>query len=169
MTRRLASLLAGLLLALALSGCLAGDADVFGPGDDGGTATGTNEAGNGLALAMKAVPALGEVGTEVAFTLKAVDAADGVAWTLDFGDGSKPHAGKGLPADVGHTYTKAGAFVALFTVEDGLGVSKATLTVEMTPSHHSSSSSSTSTSTSPTPSPSSGGGGAPPETSTSTS
>lgn len=147
-------MLAGtLLVALALSGCLSGGADnSFGPegSDDGGTATGVNEAGNGLALVFKASPAAGEAPLEVELTLRASGAPAAVAWAIDFGDGSAPERGTGLPAEVSHTYRKEGVMTVTASVGEGATASKAILSLLVRPeSQDEESTSSTSTTTQP--------------------
>jgi PKD repeat protein len=129
---------AGLLLlaTLALSGCLSGDGGgAFGPGgsDDGGTATGVNEAGNGLALVFKASPAAGAAPLEVEVSLRATGAPDEVPWAIDFGDGSRPATGTGLPAEASHTYRKDGAMTVTATVGEGALASKAVLGIIVRP------------------------------------
>jgi PKD repeat protein len=44
-----------------------------------------------------------------------------VSFTLDFGDGSSPYSGTDLTVNISHTYTTAGTYTAVLTVQDAAG------------------------------------------------
>ena len=44
-----------------------------------------------------------------------------VSFTLDFGDGSSPYSGTDLTVNISHTYTTAGTYTAILTVQDAAG------------------------------------------------
>jgi PKD repeat protein len=97
--------------------------------DEGATGSGSvlivaNAPGNLAPAAHLTVqPASGPAPLAVAFHPTASDADGTIAnYALDFGDGTVPAAGAGLPpATVAHTYTHQGVYTAVLAVHDNLG------------------------------------------------
>ncbi len=139
-SRLRALLLALLLAAVALSGCLSDDAPAdqtattdtppAGDGSAGGSATAADGANPGndtgepvlrtVGLSANQTSGLGPL--NVAFSLTAEGLDDGASWVLALGDGGNTTGSAAdLPATVNHTYHVDGNITANFTVTYGDG------------------------------------------------
>ena len=98
------------------------------------TATWTTSATSPPTATLVAAPTSGAAPLETTFTLTAADADGAIAsYTLNFGDGTTPLSGTGVPpATTAHTYATNGTYTAKLTVTDNGGLTgngTATVTV----------------------------------------
>jgi PKD repeat protein len=141
MQSKFAFLIALAVLGAALSGCLgAGDDDDgrghdhdHGHDDNGHHDDPPGNVTNTPPMASLAASAeAGEAPFPVNFTLDGTDPDGGnITWTLDLGDGNET-SGDALPQTHNHTYEVAGLYNVTFTVSDGIDVTVANLTINVT-------------------------------------